>query len=92
MLNDISVRTFIILFLLISAIALNIVEMIFSATSEIIIGTNVVSLISILCLWWYMTKYLVMPINTVKRSIEEVTSGNLAISIPEFGNNCAGRL
>lgn len=39
-----------------------------------------------------MTKYLVMPINTVKRSIEEVTSGNLAISIPEFGNNCAGRL
>lgn len=35
---------------------------------------------------------LVMPINTVKRSIEEVTSGNLAISIPEFGNNCAGRL
>lgn len=92
MLNDISVRTFIILFLLISAIALNIVEMIFSATSEIIIGTNVVSLISILCLWWYMTKYLVMPINTVKRSIEEVTSGNLAISIPELGNNCAGRL
>lgn len=70
MLNDISVRTFIILFLLISAVALNIVEMIFSATSEIIIGTNVVSLISILCLWWYMTKYLVMPINTVKRSID----------------------
>lgn len=90
MLNDISVRTFIILFLLISAVALNIVEMIFSAAPEIIIGTNVVSVISILCLWWYMTKYLVMPINTVKRSIEEVTSGNLAISIPEFGNNCAG--
>lgn len=92
MLNDISVRTFIILFLLITAVALNVVEMIFSATPEIIIGTNAVSIISILCLWWYMTKYLVMPINTVKRSIEEVTSGNLAISIPEFGNNCAGRL
>lgn len=67
MLNDISVRIFIILFLLISAVALNIVEMIFSATSEIIIGTNVVSLISILCLWWYMTKYPVMPINTGKK-------------------------
>lgn len=92
MLNDISVRTFIILFLLITAVALNVVEMIFSATPEIIISTNTVSLISLLCLWWYMTKYLVMPINTVKRSIEEVTSGNLAISIPEFGNNCAGRL
>ncbi|OXL36006.1 chemoreceptor protein [Enterobacter mori] len=39
-----------------------------------------------------MTKYLVTPINTVKNSIEEVTSGNLGVSIPEFGNNCAGRL
>lgn len=27
-----------------------------------------------------------------EKSIEEVTSGNLAVSIPEFGNNCAGRL
>lgn len=71
MLNDISVRTFIILFLLISAVALNIVEMIFSATSEIIIGTNVVSVISILCLWWYMTKYTVMPINTVKGALRK---------------------
>jgi methyl-accepting chemotaxis protein len=39
-----------------------------------------------------MTKYLVTPINTVKKSIEEVTAGNLGVSIPEFGNNCAGRL
>ncbi|MGR5945699.1 methyl-accepting chemotaxis protein [Enterobacter sp. C4G1] len=39
-----------------------------------------------------MTKYLVTPINTVKKSIEEVMSGNLAVSIPVFGNNCAGRL
>lgn len=92
MLNDISVRTFIILFLLITAVALNVFEIIFSAPPVIIIGTNLVSFTSILCLWWYMTKYLVVPINTVKRSIEEVTSGNLAISIPEFGNNCAGRL
>ncbi len=27
-----------------------------------------------------------------EKSIEEVTSGNLGVSIPEFGNNCAGRL
>jgi len=39
-----------------------------------------------------MTYYLVTPINTVKKSIEEVTAGNLSITIPEFGNNCAGRL
>ncbi|WP_049847945.1 methyl-accepting chemotaxis protein [Trabulsiella odontotermitis] len=39
-----------------------------------------------------MTQYLVTPINTVKRSIDDVTAGNLSITIPEFGNNCAGRL
>ena len=39
-----------------------------------------------------MTQYLVTPINTVKKSIEEVTAGNLGVTIPEFGNNCAGRL
>lgn len=39
-----------------------------------------------------MTIYLVTPINTVKKSIEQVTAGNLAVYIPEFGNNCAGRL
>ena len=92
MLNNISVRTFIILFLVCTVVALNVVEVILSAGFDVIIGTDVVCTISLLYLWWYMTKYLVVPINTVKESIEEVTSGNLAMSIPEFGNNCAGRL
>ncbi|MEG1421286.1 MAG: methyl-accepting chemotaxis protein [Citrobacter sp.] len=92
MLNNISVRTFIISFLILTHFILNVMELLLSAGLDVIIYTNVVSLVSILCLWWYMTKYLVVPINTVKKSIEEVTSGNLAISIPEFGNNCAGRL
>lgn len=92
MLNNISVRTFITLFLVCTVVALNIVEVILSAGFNVIIGTDVVCTISLLYLWWYMTKYLVVPINTVKESIEEVTAGNLAMSIPEFGNNCAGRL
>ncbi len=92
MLNNISVRTFIISFLILTLFVLNVMELLLSAGLNIIIYTNVVSFVSISCLWWYMTKYLVVPINTVKKSIEEVTSGNLAISIPEFGNNCAGRL
>ncbi len=92
MLNNISVRTFIILFLVFTLFVINVVEVMLSAGLDVIIYADVVSVISILCLWWYMTKYLVVPINTVKKSIEEVTSGNLAISIPEFGNNCAGRL
>ncbi|OAT32372.1 putative methyl-accepting chemotaxis protein [Buttiauxella brennerae ATCC 51605] len=39
-----------------------------------------------------MTKYLVKPINEVKRNIDEISSGNLSISIRAFGNNCAGKL
>ncbi|WP_374941379.1 methyl-accepting chemotaxis protein [Scandinavium lactucae] len=53
---------------------------------------NIGWLVAISLLWLYMTKYLVTPINAVKRSIDEVTSGNLSVYIPEFGNNCAGRL
>ncbi|WP_238380507.1 methyl-accepting chemotaxis protein, partial [Enterobacter sichuanensis] len=53
---------------------------------------NVINFFALFLLWVYMTKYLVTPINTVKKSIEEVTAGNLGVSIPEFGNNCAGRL
>lgn len=92
MLNNISVRTFIISFLILTFVILNVMQILLSTEINTIITTGAVNLISILCLWWYMTKYLVVPINTVKKSIEEVTSGNLAISIPEFGNNCAGRL
>ncbi|MFS9436199.1 methyl-accepting chemotaxis protein [Citrobacter sp. C348] len=92
MLKNISVRTFIISFVTLTIFIINVIELLLSTEIDTIIYTDVVSLISILCLWWYMTKYLVEPINTVKKSIEEVTSGNLAISIPEFGNNCAGRL
>lgn len=59
---------------------------------RILITFNILYLTAISLLWWYMTWYLVVPINTVKKSIEEVTAGNLSIHIAEFGNNCAGRL
>lgn len=65
---------------------------ILSKNATLIMTTTVVSITSLALLWLYMTQYLVTPINTVKKSIEEVTSGNLSIVIPEFGNNCAGRL
>ncbi|MDI8799425.1 chemoreceptor protein, partial [Salmonella enterica subsp. enterica serovar Montevideo] len=35
----------------------------------ILITCNIIYLISALLLWWYMTCYLVVPINTVKKSI-----------------------
>ncbi|MEG5999103.1 methyl-accepting chemotaxis protein, partial [Enterobacter ludwigii] len=60
--------------------------------SSLFISLNIINFVALFLLWGYMTKYLVTPINTVKKSIEEVTAGNLGVIIPEFGNNCAGRL
>ncbi len=92
MLKNISVRTFIIGFLFsLFLVSAGVVVLFFSNTS-LFISLNVINFVALFLLWVYMTKYLVTPINTVKRSIEEVTAGNLGVSIPEFGNNCAGRL
>lgn len=92
MLRNISVRTFIVYFLLCLFLVNNGVMVLFANGVSLFIAVNTAQLIALILLWAYMTKYLVTPINTVKKSIEEVTSGNLGVSIPEFGNNCAGRL
>lgn len=92
MLRNISVRTFIVYFLLCVFLVIDGVITLFSRNSSLFIAVIIVQFIALFLLWAYMTKYLVTPINTVKKSIEEVTSGKLGVSIPEFGNNCAGRL
>jgi len=92
MLRNISVRTFIIYFLMIVLFMIDGLVLVLSKSTTLFIAVNIVNVLAVLLLWSYMTKYLVTPINTVKKSIEEVTSGNLSVSIPEFGNNCAGRL
>lgn len=92
MLRNISVRTFIIGFLLSLFLVNAGVVVLISSKSSLFISLNVINFVALFLLWVYMTRYLVTPINTVKRSIEEVTAGNLVVSIPEFGNNCAGRL
>jgi methyl-accepting chemotaxis protein len=92
MLKNTSVRTFILLFLCAVFILSNVVSFIFSTQLTLLLALNGVWLCTLLLLWLYMTQYLVTPINTVKRSIDEVTAGNLSVTIPEFGNNCAGRL
>ena len=92
MLRNISVRTFIVYFLLCVFLVSDGVIAPFSRNSSLFIAVIIVQFIALFLLWAYMTKYLVTPINTVKKSIEEVTSGKLGVSIPEFGNNCAGRL
>ena len=92
MLKNISVRTFIIGFLFSLFLVSAGVVVLFSSNASLFISLNVINFVALFLLWVYMTKYLVTPINTVKRSIEEVTAGNLGVFIPEFGNNCAGRL
>ncbi|MBW7729604.1 methyl-accepting chemotaxis protein [Enterobacter hormaechei] len=92
MLRNISVRTFIVYFLLCVFLVNDGVIALFSRNSSLFIAVIIVQFIALFLLSAYMTKYLVTPINTVKKSIEEVTSGKLGVSIPEFGNNCAGRL
>ncbi len=92
MLRNMSVRTFIIYFLLCGFLINAGVIALFSNSAVLSVTINVINFTMLFLLWAYMTKYLVTPINTVKKSIEEVTAGNLAVSIPEFGNNCAGRL
>lgn len=92
MLRNISVRTFIVYFLLCVFLVSDGVIALFSRNSSLFIAVIIVQFIALFLLWAYMTKYLVTSINTVKKSIEEVTSGKLGVSIPEFGNNCAGRL
>ncbi|MCK7450398.1 methyl-accepting chemotaxis protein [Enterobacter chengduensis] len=92
MLKNMSIRTFIIGFL-VSLFLVNAgVVVLFSSNPSLFISLNAINFVALFLLWVYMTKYLVTPINTVKKSIEEVTAGNLGVSIPEFGNNCAGRL
>ncbi|HDV8214542.1 methyl-accepting chemotaxis protein [Enterobacter hormaechei] len=92
MLRNISVRTFVVYFLLCVFLVSDGVIALFSRNSSLFIAVIIVQFIALFLLWAYMTKYLVTPINTVKKSIEEVTSGKLGVLIPEFGNNCAGRL
>ncbi|HDC4271746.1 TPA: chemoreceptor protein [Enterobacter cloacae] len=92
MLKNISVRTFIVYFLLSLFLLSAAVVFLFTGASSLLITLNVINVIALFLLWIYMTQYLVTPINTVKKSIEEVTAGNLGVTIPEFGNNCAGRL
>ncbi|MGB7801800.1 methyl-accepting chemotaxis protein [Buttiauxella sp.] len=92
MFKDYSVRTVIIVFTAISFALMNLMAFLLLANVNVLLMLNAVGVVLLLILWAYMTKYLVKPINEVKRNIDEINSGNLSISIAEFGNNCAGKL
>ncbi|QDK20890.1 chemoreceptor protein [Leclercia adecarboxylata] len=92
MLRNISVRTFILSYLMVVFLLIDGLVISLAPQTPLLISLNILFIVAFMFLRVYMTRYLVVPINTVKRSIEEVVSGNLGVTIPEFGNNCAGRL
>ena len=92
MFKDYSVRTVIIVFTAIAITAMDLIAFLLLANVNILLMLTVIGVVLVLILWAYMTKYLVRPINEVKRNIDEINTGNLSISIREFGNNCAGKL
>ena len=92
MFKNISVRTFILVFILAVFLIADVICLILSKNIFLHLAINIVWVAALGLLWLYMTKYLVTPINAVKRSIDEVNDGNLSVRIPIFGNNCAGRL
>lgn len=78
MLKNISVRTFIVYFLL-SLFLLNAAAVfLFTGASSLLITLNVINVIALFLLWIYMTQYLVTPINTVKKVLKTSRQGILA--------------
>ncbi|MCS3431013.1 methyl-accepting chemotaxis protein [Klebsiella sp. BIGb0407] len=92
MLKNASVRNVITLFMVCSFLLIDILAFLLAASASVLLMLNIAWCVLIICLWTYMTLYLVKPINEVKRNIDEIGSGNLSVHIAEFGNNCAGRL
>ncbi len=92
MLKDISIRTVIIVFLICNFTTINIIFLLSLPALIKLVMLNIVCVFTFICSWFYITTYLVKPINAVKNSIDEVNAGNLSVRIPVFGNNCAGRL
>ena len=92
MLRNISVRTFILSYLAVVLLLIDGLVYFLAPQTSLLISLNLLFVVAFVFLRVYMTLYLVVPINTVKRSIEEVVAGNLGVTIPEFGDNCAGRL
>ncbi|WP_435927754.1 methyl-accepting chemotaxis protein [Dryocola sp. BD613] len=92
MFKNASVRSVIAIFLLLSFAVVDLLALLLSADFKIMLMLNSAWIAVLGFLWCYMTIYLVRPINQVKCNIDEINAGNLSVHIPEFGNNCAGRL
>lgn len=71
MLRNVSVRTFIVYFILSVLLIIDGLILALSKNTLLFIAVNIVNVLAILLLWGYMTKYLVTPINTVKKVLKK---------------------
>ncbi len=71
MLKNISVRTFIMYFLVTAFLLIDGLIALLSRSTTLFVSVTVVNLIALFLLWAYMTKYLVTPINTVKKVLKK---------------------
>lgn len=71
MLNNYSVRTVIVVVVSLFFVAMDLISPLLSASLNVVFMLNIVWLLLFVSLWFYMTKYLIKPINEVKRNIDE---------------------
>ena len=92
MLRDRSVRSVMIL-LLLSLFLFNLLTLLFFK-SLVFCFFLVCFLFSvhILLAWFYLDRFLVIPINKVVSALSVFNEGDFSLRIPEFGKNCAGRI
>lgn len=92
MFKNTSVRTLVAVFLLIFLMVVNVTFYFFVREASAFYLFNGLGLLLLIGLWVYLTVYLVVPITQVKVAIDNINAGEISLKIPEFGNNCAGRL
>lgn len=68
------------------------VVVLFSSKSSLFISLNIINFVALFFALGLHDKVSCDADQYGEKSIEEVTAGNLGVTIPEFGNNCAGRL
>jgi hypothetical protein len=89
MLKNISVRTFILIYLVGVFLIANVIVLFSANKLAVLISLNILFVLAFFLLFIYMTQFLVKPINTVKRSIAHLTA--VAACSPGAGRLCGAR-
>lgn len=93
--KNISVRTFIVLIMIIIT-SYSFIPILFQTSDELSLKIYnkipFIILFSTLFFFFYLSVYLVNPISKIQKTLKEITAGKINTKIDLFGNNCAGKL